>query len=152
MPDTQFYTNEAAFAKAAKIQTSLATSKMRFFDSALLPSPTVFTTRAQLIAAECTFDGYTAGGYPITAFTGPANTPGGGATLTSPVVNAAYGPAGTPPVTNAVGGWWIDDDGTPTPNVRLLGTFDPVRPMGTVGDMISIVVQIIEGRNPPPSG
>lgn len=152
MPDNQIYTNQAAFAKAGYIKTSLATNKLRLFDSAKLPSPTVFTTRADLIAAECTFDGYTAGGYSLTAWTGPANTPGGGATLTSPIVVAAYGPPGSPPVTNAVGGWWIEDASAPTPQVRLLGTFDPVRPMGSVGDMITLAVQMIEGRNPAPTG
>jgi len=151
MADRQLYTNEAAFAKADDIKTALATSKVRLIDAALLPAPTAFTTRDELIAAECTFDGYTAGGYSITAFTGPANTAGGGATLTGPVVNAAYGPAGAPPVTNSVGGWWLDDASAPTPKVRLMGIFDPPRPMGSVGDFITMVVQIVEGRNPTPT-
>ncbi len=148
MADRQFYTAQASIAKAGFIKTSLVTSKVRFFKNPDL-QPNAFTTRAELLAAECDFDGYTAGGYALAAWTGPANTPGGGATLTSPVVNAAYGPAGTPPVANSVGGWWVDDDSAPTPQVRVVGVYDPPRPMGAVGDIITWIDQIVEGKNPP---
>lgn len=133
-------------AKAADIQTALATSKVRFFTSAL--TPTAFTTRAECITAECKFDGYTTGGYALAAWTGPATTPGGGATVTSPVVNAVYGPVGTPPVTEAVGGWWVDDATAPTPQLRIIGVYDPPRPMGAIGDVITWIDQIVEGKNP----
>lgn len=147
MADRQFYTAQAAMAKALDIQTALATSKVRFFKSPDL-TPNAFTTRAELLAAECDFDGYTAAGYALAAWTGPATTPGGGATLTSPVVNPAYGPAGAPPVTNAVGGWWVEDATAPTPQVRIVGVYDPVRPMGNVGDVITWIDQVVEGKNP----
>lgn len=147
MADRQFYSRQAAQAKALDIQTALATSKVRFFKSPDL-TPTVFTTRSDLIDAECDFDGYTAGGYALAAWTGPADAPGGGQALTSPLVNPAYGPAGAPAVTNSVGGWWIDDATAPTPQCRLIGIYDPPRPMTQVGDVINWVDQIIEGKNP----
>ena len=147
MADRQFYTAEAANAKAVDIQTALAAGKLRLIDAAKLPAPNTFTTRAELIAAEATFDGYTAGGYAVAAWTGPSNTPGGGSTLTSALVNVEYGPAGTPPVANSISGWWYDDATAPTPQVRVVGVYDPPRPMGDVGDAIVWVDQIVEGKN-----
>ena len=142
MPDNQFYTVEAATTKAAAIKTALALSKLLLFKQGL--NPTQFTTKAEFEAQECDFDGYTAGGYVLTAWTGPLNNPGGGAVITSPIVNSVYGPVGTPPVTNQVGGWFIEDA---TGNVRLVGTFDPPRPMIQVGDGIVLVVRDVEGFN-----
>src|SRR5262245_4667343 len=107
MADYALYTREAATTKASEIKTALATSKMRFYKSSLIP--TAFTTKDQLIAAECDFDGYVAGGYAITAWTGPQNDPAGGSVIATPAVNPTYGPAGDPPVTNTVGGYWIQD-------------------------------------------
>lgn len=147
MADRQFYSREAAQAKALDIQTALATSKVHFFKSPDL-TPTVFTTRAELMAARCDFDGYTAAGYALLAWDGPGDAPGGGQKLTSPLVHPAYGPAGAPPVGNAVGGWWIEDATAPTPQVRLIGVYDPPRSMTQVGDIIDWVDQIIEGKNP----
>ena len=150
MADTQFYTQEAAFAKAADIQTALAASKLRLCKGPDFV-PNQFTTRDTLIANECDFDGYTAGGYAIAAFSGPSNVGGGGAALTSPLLHPAYGPAGTPPVVNSVVAWWIEDGTAPTPQVRLVGIFDPARAEGAVGDIIDWVTQIVEGRNPVPA-
>jgi hypothetical protein len=142
VPDSQFYTQEAASTKATGIKTALALSKLRFFKDSL--SPTQFTSKASFEAAECDFDGYTTGGYTLTAWTGPLNNPGGGAVITSPLVTSAYGPAGDPAVTNQVGGWWIEDA---TGNVRLVGTFQPSRPQVQVGDGIVIVIRDVEGFN-----
>jgi hypothetical protein len=142
VPDTQFYTQEAATAKATTIKTALALSKLHFFKDTL--SPTQFTTKVQFDDNEADFDGYTSGGYALAAFSGPLNNPGGGSVITSPLVTAAYGPVGDPPVTNNIGGWWIEDA---TNNVRLVGTFNPTRPMVQVGDGIVLVVRDVEGYN-----
>lgn len=139
-------TREAANAKALDIKAALATSKVRFFKSSLVPD--VNTTRVALLAAECDFDGYTAGGYALAAFTGPINATGGGAVLTSPLVNVAYGPEGDPPVGNTIGGWWIDDDAAPTPQVRIVGAYSPARPMSALGDGFAWIWQDVEGVNP----
>lgn len=148
MADYALYTREAAETKATEIKTALATSKMRFFKSSLIP--TQFTTKAELIAAECDFDGYTAGGYAITAWNGPQSDPQGGKVISSPAINPTYGPAGTPPVTNTVGGYWIQDTAA---NVRYVVVYSPARSMTQDGDGWTEVGQIVEGRNviPPPA-
>lgn len=143
MPDSQFYTQQAALAKAGEIKTALALSKLCLFKADL--SPNQFTTKAELEAAECDFDGYTSGGYTLTAWTGPLIDPNGGAILTSPLVNIAYGPAEDPPVTNSVGGWWIEDA---SGDVRLVGTYNPPRNANMVGAGWPFVAQIVEARNP----
>lgn len=143
MADSQLYTNGAALAKAADIKTALALSKLRLFTDALIP--TRHTTVAELEAAECTYDGYPAGGFTLTAWTGPTIDPNGGAVLTSPLINPAYGPAEDPPMSNDVGGWWVEDAAG---NVRVLGRYDPPRPMGGLGSGFPVVIQIVEARNP----
>ena len=143
MPDTQLYTTQAASAKAAAIITTLANSKLRLFKSTLVL--TQFTTRAELLAAECNYDGYPEGGYELDEFTGPINDAGGGAVLTSPLVNPAYGEPSDPPVGNEVGGWWIEDS---EEKVRVAGRYSPARPIQVPGDGFPVVVQIVEARNP----
>jgi len=141
--DNQLYTQEAAIAKATEIKTALALSKLRLFKDTLVANQ--FTTKAAMVAAECNFDGYVAGGYTLTAWAGPLKATGGGAVITSPLVNVTYGPAEEPPVTNAVGGWFIEDA---SGDVRTVGNFDPPRLLQSVGDGFSFVDQLIEARNP----
>lgn len=144
MPDTQLYTQQAAARKASLIITSLALSKLRLFKEGL--SVTQFTTKAALVAAECDFNGYTSGGYTLTAWTGPVNAPGGGSILTSPMVNVAWAnPDDDPVVSNSVGGWWVEDA---TGNVRVVGTYSPARLAQAVGDGWPVVIQIVEAKNP----
>lgn len=143
MPDTQLYTREAAMAKATEIKTALALSKLRLIKEGLVV--TQFTTKAAMVAAECDFDGYTPGGYTLTAWLGPQWNEGGGARITSPMTNVAYGPAEDPPVTNSVGGWWIEDA---SGDVRTAGNFDPVRLLQAIGDAFQFINQIVEARNP----
>lgn len=150
MADRQFYTNAAANAKALDIQTAMEGSKVRFFQFGEV-TPTLFTTRAELAAAECDFSGYTPGGYDLEAWTGPSNNPGGGKALTSPLVNVAFDGTDLTPTTNSVGGWWIEDAATPTPQVRMVGVFDPPRNMAQAGDTIDWVDSIVEGKNPAPA-
>jgi hypothetical protein len=146
--EIQLYTKEAAQTKAGKVLTLLALSKLRLFKSAL-GTPTVNTTKAQLVAQECDFDGYTGGGYTLTAWTGPGFNGDGGSVITSPITMVAYGPAADPPVTNTIGGWWIE---LAAGAVWLVGTFDPLKNMGVVGDAFPLVVQIVEAKNSPIPG
>lgn len=142
MSDTTFITEAGARKKAANIKTALALSKVRFFKASLVPNES--TTVAQLEAAECDYDGYTPGGITLTAWTGPLDDPAGGAVITSPLVSLAYGPAADPPVTNSVGGYWIEDaDG----DDRIVGIYDPPRAMAAIGDGWVFVQQDVEGRN-----
>lgn len=139
--DTQIYTKEAQNVKASMVKLALALSKLRLFDDSL--TLTQFTTKAQLLAAESVFDGYTPGGYVLTAWLGPLNDSGGGVVITSPLVHLAYGPAEDPVVTGLVGGWWIEDAAGA---VRIAGTYDPPRVMTQVGDGWDFVAQLVEGR------
>lgn len=149
MADIQLYTLEAAFAKAADIKAALAASKLRLLKGPDF-TPNQFTTRATLLLNEADFSGYTAGGYALAVWNGPGNAPGGGAALTSPLIHPAFDGTDPTPVQNSIVGWWIEDDTAVTPLVRLVGTFDPARAMGSAGDIIDLVIQIVEGRNPPP--
>ena len=144
MPDAQLYTREAAQILAADVKAKLAGAKLRLFKEGLTLS--VNTTRQNLLDAECDFDGYTAGGYTLTAFTGPLIDTGGGYVITSPLVNVAYGPAGDPAVPNSVGGWWIEATVDTVTTVRVAGSFDPARILGAVGDGWPFVAQLVYGR------
>lgn len=142
MPDITLYTREGALAKATEIKTALALSKLRCFKDGF--TPTSFTTKAELVAQECAFDGYPAGGYTLTAFSGPVFDPNGGAVITSPIANVVYGPAEDPPVTDTVGGYWIEDA---SGDVRVVRKFETARGLSAVGDGFPVVEQIVEGRN-----
>lgn len=147
MPEIQLYPRDAAMNKATVVKTTLALSKLRLFKQGLVL--TGFTTLAQLEAAECDFDGYTVGGYTLTAWTGPGFDGGGGAVITSPLTTVSYGPAGDPVVTNEVGGWFIE---TAVGGLWLAGTFDPARTLAVIGDSFPMVVQIVEAKNSPLPG
>lgn len=144
MPDTQLYTQEAAATKATEIKAALALSKLRMVKEGLVV--TQFTTKVQLEDNEADFDGYTTGGYTLTAWTGPLKADVGGAVITSPLIVVSYGPAGDPPVTNSVVAWWIEDA---SGDVRTVGTFDPPKLLQVVGDGFQFVDQLIEARNAP---
>lgn len=143
MPDSQFYTTQAAAAKAAVVKTTLAVSKLRLFKTGITVDQ--FSTKEELVAAECDFDGYTGGGYALTAWTGPAPNPGGGAVITSPLVYINNNTPSDPPAGNQCGGFWIETAGG---LVWLVGIFDPSRPLQVVGDGFPWVQQIIEAKNP----
>lgn len=142
MADYGFYTREAAITKATEIKTALAVSKVRYFKAPFVPS--AFTTKAQLVEQECDFDGYVAAGYAVAAWNGPQNDPAGGAVISTPALNPTYGPAGDPPVTNDVGGYWVEDT---SGDVRYVFVYNPSRPMAVVGDGWTTVAALIEGRN-----
>jgi|SRR5882762_757861 len=142
MPDTQLYTNEAAIAKATVVKTNLALSKLRLVQEGI--TLTRFTTKDQLVALEATFDGYTTGGYTLTAWTGPVQPATGGAIITSPLTNVAFSDPSDPPVGNNIAAWWVEDAAG---KVRLCGTYDPVRPVNTINDGWPIIVQVLEAIN-----
>lgn len=146
MPEQKIWTREGANAKVGILKTALAASKVRFFKSSLFP--TVNTTKAMLVAGECDFSGYTAGGYALATWTGPINNPASGAIMSSPLVNVVFTPPADPdpPVGNAVGGWWIE---LSAGGVYVVGTFEQPITMNQAGDGFPWVVQIVEGFNAP---
>lgn len=137
--DRTIYTQEAALAEAADIRAALALSKLRFFDSTLVP--TSITTLAEMEAVEIVLTGYPAGGYTLTAWGPPILVSAGGAVITSelePVVYAS-GPAAS------IGGGWVEDAAG---LVRFVFIFDPPRTLAVVGDGFEWLRQMIYGRNP----
>lgn len=143
MADSQFFTQQASITDATAMKTSFVTSKLRLTKAPFTPVPT--SPKTDLVANECDFDGYTpTTGYAIAAVTGPLAFSGGGAVLTTPLVNVVYGPAGTPPVGNSVSGWWIESTGG---DVLVAGSFGPPRPCANVGDGFPLVVQLVLFRN-----
>lgn len=150
MPDRPLFTNAAALAGANVIGKSIADSgadpdplvgKIRLFDDSFIPD--VGTTRDELIAAETALVGYPVGGYDVTDFSAPIFTPLGGALVTSNLVNVAYASGATA----NIGGYWVEDAADPTPNVREIVIYDPVRTLAQVGDGWPIVVQLGYGAN-----
>jgi hypothetical protein len=132
-------TNEMALNRAAILQTALAGSVLRLLQN-FSPSPT--TNRAVLEANEANFTGYPAGGYNLTAWTGPALPGTGGAAITSPSVIVAPNVANN--VTNNLSGFWIESTGN-TPLTYLAASFTPVIPVLVPTDQFPIIVQDIEG-------
>lgn len=150
MPDRPLFTNASALAGANAIGKSIAdpdadpdpiVGKIRLFDDSFVPD--VGTTRAELVAAEVTYTGYPAGGYDLEGFSLATFTPLGGALITSNLVNVAYttGPSAV------VGGYWVEDGVTPTPNVREVFVYDPPRTLAELGNGWPIVVQLGYGAN-----
>jgi hypothetical protein len=149
MPDRPLFTDEAAVAGAVAVGVSIADSgasppvvgKLRLFDGTLVP--TTGTTRTDLMAAETTLTGYPTGGYSITDLKNPNFAPGGGALVTSNLINIEFA-SGAAVV---IGGYWVEDAATPTPNVREVFIYDPQRALGRVGDGWPVVVQLGYGAN-----
>lgn len=149
MPDRPLFTNASALAGAAVIGASIAdpslspptVGKLRLFDDSFVPDQG--TTRAELVAAETTLTGYPSGGYSLTGFSDPVFTPLGGAVVTSNLLSVAYA-SGAAVV---IGGYWVEDAATPTPNVREVFIYDPPRSLGSIGDGWPVVVQLGYGAN-----
>lgn len=104
----QVFPNQGTQKIAALVQTALALSKLRLFKSTITDVSSD-TTRAELLAAECDFTGYPAGGVEIEAFLNPLLAPIGGSSIDWPTVQFAIASPYT--VTNTVGGWWIETAG-----------------------------------------
>jgi hypothetical protein len=100
-------TNEACFARAVLDQTMLALCKVRLTQAPFAFSPT--TTKADAIAAEADFDGYTAGGNTVTAWGDPLAAPGGGASIAAETTFAYVDD--TSHTANQVKSGWIENAG-----------------------------------------
>lgn len=133
----QFFPNSAALAIAALVQTELALSKLRLFKNGFTPS--VSTTRAELIAEEADFTGYPAGGSAITAFLDPILNPLGGASIDWPTEQ--FAPASPFTVGNVIGGWWIEDAGGTL--VYAIGTFAAPIPMNAAGQGLPLAGSLV---------
>jgi hypothetical protein len=149
MADRPLFTIEAALAGANAVGLSISNPDavpptigvVRLFDDSFVPDSG--TTRAELIAAETNLVGYPAGGYTMAEFANAVKAPLGGAIITGPLINVAYA-SGAAVV---IGGYWVEDDTAPTPQVREVFVYDPPRTLAVIGDGWPIVVQLGYGAN-----
>lgn len=133
----QFYPNAAAQFIATLMQGELAVSKVRLWDADKI-TPSIATTRAQLVAAEATYTGYTAGGLALTAWFSPIAASVGGFSTDSPKVQFATVSPYT--VTNNIGGFWIETAGG---DLILIGSFTQPEPMAGAGDGFPLSASLI---------
>jgi hypothetical protein len=128
---TLLYPNVGSLKIAATIKTFMALAVIKLFKSALTLTPS--TTKAQLDAVEANFDGYAP--QTVTAWLAPYLDPAGGASIQSGTKQFDYGPAASPPVTNNVFGFWIEDAAG---DLIVAGTFTAPVSMAQVGDSIPL--------------
>lgn len=133
----QFYPTSATKWLALLVQAELEASKLRLWQVGLL-TPSIATTRTQLLAAEATYTGYAAGGVELDAWFAPLNNVLGGSSIDSPKVQ--FAPASPYTVVNSIGGAWIE---TATPDVVIIITFDTPKPMGAAGNGFSLSSSLI---------
>lgn len=150
MADRPLFTNAAAIAGANALGKTIAdpdadpdpiVAKVRLFGPDFVPDNG--TTRADLEDAEIGFTGYPVGGYSLTGFDSAKFAPGGGAVITSNLINVAY-TTGTGAICS---GYWVEDATDPDPLVREVYVYDPPRPLNTVGNGWPIAVQLGFGAN-----
>lgn len=133
-----FYPNVGILEKAQNLQTSLAAGKMRLYKDGFLP--TVTTVLADLVAEECDFTGYPAGGEDVLAWLNPILDPAGGASIESGTVQFEWA-TGAPDVANLVGGWFYTTAG----GMLIIGTFPVSVPMEGPGQGLPLNVKLVEG-------
>jgi len=144
--DSPLYTQAAALAEANAVGKTIADpdadpateGAVRLFASTLIP--TVVTTKAELVAAELTFVGYPAGGYPITGFNPAILATGGGAVIYADTIAVSY----TSGDGVTCGGYWLEDA---VGDVREVYIYSPARNLANPGDGFPIVVSLGYGRN-----
>lgn len=149
MPDRPLFTTAAALVGANAIGASIAdpslspptVGKVRLFDDTLIPD--TGTTRTELVAAELVGASYPVGGYDLEEFSNATFAPGGGAVITSNLMNVEY----TSGAAMVCGGYWVEDAVSPTPNVREIFIYDPPRSLGVIGNGWPIAVQLGYGAN-----
>lgn len=129
-----WYPIAATLTQATEMQTALAGSALRLFQSSLNPSPS--TPQSDYVRNECDFDGYPPGGNTIAAFLNPILAPVSGAQIQAPTSQFAY-VDGVGHVSNNVGGWWLEDS---LGNIRAVGVLDAPVPMAANGDGLPIDV------------
>lgn len=128
---------------AALDKAALAASKLHLFTTNYTPTPN--DTLTALEAIEATFSGYTAGGYALSAFTGPFYGNNGGVIIISPQISVAFiTPGEGDPVDNVVTGWFLVDS---TGNLVADGAFTQTQPLQNPGDGFPITIALVVGSN-----
>lgn len=144
LPMGMFYPNSATLQMATELRTALAASKLHLYKSTTTGDvnfvPTVSTTKAELQAAECDFDGYDNTGVTITNFNTPLLDPAGGASIQSPIIQIPW-THDTLDVGNIVRGFWLEDAGG---IVRAIGQFPVDQPVQGPGQGVELNFKLVE--------
>lgn len=133
----QFFPNAATTWLGLLVQAELALSKLRLWQSGEI-TPSIATTRAQLVAAEADYTGYTATGEELTAWFAPLANPLGGSSIDSP--KEQFAAASPYTVGNLIGGFWVE---TAAGDLVVIGTFENPIPVGAAGQGFPLSVSLI---------
>jgi len=133
----QFFPNSATAWLANEVLALLEASKIRLWQDGEL-TPSIATTRAELIAAEATYTGYPAGGEELDAWFAPLHNPLGGSSIDSPKVQ--FDTASPYTVSNVIGGWWVETAGG---QLVVIGSFPEPIPMSGAGAGFPISASLI---------
>lgn len=124
MAAKRFYPLAGCQASAEEMQTQLVNSVLRLFKAPF--DPVASTPRADYLAAEADYKGYTVGGEIIAAWLNPILTAGVGYQINSPLVMFAYDSGDPGEDNNTISGGWLEDAGGV---IRLAFTFEEDVPM-----------------------
>jgi len=134
---TLIYPNAGALWLAGVVQTALAASEMKLFQSGTITlSPA--TTLAQLDAVIANYTGYAT--QTITAWFAPLLNPLGGASIESGLLQFAIAAPYTVP--NTIQGWYLVDAGG---DLVCAGDFATPKELVGAGDGIPFNVELIFG-------
>lgn len=131
------YPDVGAVTNLGLISTHLVSCKMALYTNNVVLSR--LTVKTALV--EATFDGYAKA--TIAALLAVYINPAGGGIAQVPKTQFDYGPAGSPPVTETVTGWWIEDAAG---NLIICGSFDSPVPMAVVGNSCIVDVALTFGN------
>jgi len=136
-----FYPPSGGQRIAALVKTEVALSKLHLFKADFTPSPLV--TLAEMDLHEADYDGYTAGGETVTAFAGPIIDPLNGYAIYSGTKLFSFVAAGPDPITNTIGGWYLETAG----GVLLaVESFPGSVPMQQAGQGVPVGFRLVFGN------
>lgn len=127
-----FYQRVGSLTVAGWAVTALAASVIKAFKAPFVPTP--FTSKADLVANECDYDGYAS--ITIAAWNDPGFAAAGGSSIDSGYFQFEY-LDGMTHVSNNVGGFWIE---TATGDVIVVGVYDTPVPMEQNGNIAPVEV------------
>lgn len=123
----RFFPNTFALSQAEDLQTLLALSVIKLFQSGFIPTPD--NVVGDYDDAEADYTTYAP--ETITAWLDPVAAVGGGYRITAPTEQ--FDLAATPTVGNTIGGYWVE---SAAGDVILVTIFDNPTSMSVAGDSI----------------
>lgn len=131
-----FYPAVSLQLQAAAAQILLAGAKVRLWRNGF--SPQFGVTRADLVAQECSYPGYPAGGVVIAAFQNPIRILDLGFAIIGGMVQFSSSAPGSGPAAVA-GGWWLE---TAAGDLYAVATLPKPMPFQTAGAGVPIGIAI----------